>query len=55
MPCLPPTVHDGLWLVENMPRGYDLELPERLSSRPIPFIDSGEFERLDLRPRDVEL
>jgi len=34
-----PEVHVGRWLVENMPRGYDLELPDRRSSRPIPFID----------------
>lgn len=34
-----PDVHVGRWLVENMPRGYDLELPDRRSSRTIPFVD----------------
>lgn len=34
-------VHVGRWLVENMPRGYDLELPDRRSDRPIPFIDDA--------------
>ena len=34
-----PEVHAGRFLVENMPRGYDLELPDRRSSRPIPFVD----------------
>lgn len=34
-----PEVHLGRWLIENMPRGYDLELPDRRSDRPIPFID----------------
>lgn len=29
----------GRWLIENMPRGYELEPPERRSDRPIPFID----------------
>lgn len=30
----------GQWLVENMPRGADLDVPvERKSRRPIPFID----------------
>ena len=29
----------GQWLVENMPRGIDLELPSRRESeRPIPFV-----------------
>ncbi len=33
----------GRWLVENMPRGYDLELPARHSAREIPWLDrSGE-------------
>lgn len=36
-----PDVHVGRWLVENMPRGYELELPDRRSSRPIPFVDGG--------------
>ena len=34
-----PEVHVGRWLVENMPRGYELELPDRRSGRPVPFID----------------
>ncbi len=29
----------GQWLVENMPRGLDLETPDRKSSREVPFID----------------
>lgn len=33
-----PQVHVGRWLVENMPRGYDLELPDRRSGRPVPFV-----------------
>ncbi len=32
----------GSWLVENMPRGIDLELPERHSNRKIPFIDETD-------------
>ncbi|MDE0321674.1 MAG: hypothetical protein OXI97_17510 [Acidimicrobiaceae bacterium] len=36
-----PEVHVGRWLVENMPRGYDLELPDRRSSRAIPFVDDS--------------
>ena len=30
----------GQWLVENMPRGIDFEVPrDRTSNRPIPFAD----------------
>ena len=29
----------GQWLVENVPRGTDLEVPDRSSNRPIPFVD----------------
>ena len=29
----------GKWLVENMPRGIELEVPERSSNRKISFID----------------
>ena len=29
----------GQWLVENMPRGTNLEVPDRKSKRPIPFLD----------------
>ena len=37
-----PRIPLGRWLIENMPRGIDLELPDRSSSRPIPFIDEEE-------------
>ena len=33
----PPSL--GRWLVENFPRGYDLELPDRRSVREVPFAD----------------
>ena len=34
----------GQWLIENMPRGTDLEIPrDRASHRPIPFIDDEEL------------
>lgn len=30
----------GKWLIENMPRGLDFEIPrDRSSNRPIPFVD----------------
>lgn len=29
----------GQWLIENVPRGTNLEVPNRSSRRPIPFID----------------
>ena len=29
----------GQWLVENFPRGIDLEIPSQYQDRPIPFID----------------
>ena len=29
----------GQWLIENMPRGMDLDLPDRSSTRKIPFMD----------------
>ncbi len=32
----------GQWLVENMPRGIELELPDRRSNRKIPFIDDED-------------
>lgn len=34
-----PRMPFGRWLVENMRIGVDLELPDRASRRPIPFID----------------
>ena len=27
----------GRWLIENMPRGVDLEVPDRRSARDVPF------------------
>ena len=36
----PPRKPLGQWLIENMPRGTNLEIPrDRTSTRPIPFID----------------
>ena len=32
----------GQWLLENMPRGTDLELPDRSSTRTIPFMDDED-------------
>ena len=32
----------GQWLVENMPRDIELELPDRSSNRPIPFVDEED-------------
>ena len=32
----------GQWLVENMPRGIELEVPGRSSNRKIPFIDEED-------------
>ena len=29
----------GQWLIENVPRGTNLEVPDRSSHRPIPFVD----------------
>ena len=37
--CSPPSALLGRWLVENMPRGYELELPDRGSARDVPFSD----------------
>ncbi len=37
---VPPRKPLGQWLIENMPRGTNLEIPrDRISTRPIPFID----------------
>ena len=30
------------WLIQNMPRGVELEVPDRRSSRTIPFSDDDE-------------
>lgn len=39
-----PRIPLGQWLVENMPRGTDLEVPDRReSNRKIPFIDDEEW------------
>ena len=38
----PPRKPLGQWLVENMPRGIELEMPDRRSSRKIPFIDEED-------------
>jgi len=27
----------GRWLIENMPRGIDVDLPDRASKRAVPF------------------
>ena len=42
----PPPMPLGKWLIENMPRGVELEIPadSRKSSRPIPFIDDDDGE-----------
>ena len=32
----------GQWLIENVPRGTNLEVPGRSSNRPIPFIEEDE-------------
>ncbi len=32
----------GQWLIENMPRGMDLEFPDRSSTRKIPFMDDED-------------
>ena len=38
----PPRKPLGQWLVENMPRGIELEVPDRRSDRKIPFIDEED-------------
>ncbi len=35
----PPRKPFGQWLIENVPRGTNLEVSDRRSNRPIPFID----------------
>ena len=32
----------GQWLVENLPRGTNLEVPDRSSNRKIPFVDDTD-------------
>lgn len=38
----PPRKPLGQWLIENMPRGIELEIPDRSSNRKIPFIDKED-------------
>ena len=38
----PPRKPLGQWLVENMPRGIELEIPDRSSNRKIPFVDEED-------------
>ena len=39
----PPEKHLGQWLVENVPRGLNWEIPrDRRSNRPIPFAEEDE-------------
>ena len=40
----PPRKPLGQWLVENVPRGTNLEVPDRSSNRGIPFIDDEDDE-----------
>ena len=40
---VPPALPLGQWLIENVPRGSDLEVPERRSNRSIPFADEGDY------------
>ncbi|MYD66171.1 MAG: hypothetical protein F4X26_09390 [Chloroflexi bacterium] len=48
LPAHEPRIPLGQWLVENMPRGTNLELPDRRDSdRPIPFADWDEDEWTD--------
>ena len=39
---VPPRKPLGQWLIENMPRGVELELPDRSLIHPIPFIDEED-------------
>ena len=38
----PPHIPLGQWLIDNVPRGTNLEVPDRSSSRKIPFIDDDD-------------
>ena len=39
----PPEKHLGRWLIENVPRGLNWEIPrDRQSNRPIPFSEEDE-------------
>ena len=35
----PPVKPLGQWLIENVPRGTNLEVPDRSSNRSIPYVD----------------
>ncbi len=39
---VPPARPLGQWLIENVPRGTNLDVPARGSDRPIPFGDGRE-------------
>ena len=40
---VPPRKPLGQWLIENMPRGVNLEIPhDRSSQREIPFVDEAD-------------
>ena len=38
----PPRKPLGRWLVENMPRGVDVEFPDRASKRAVPFSEDTD-------------
>ncbi len=38
----PPRKPLGQWLIENMSRGTNLEIPDRSSERKIPFVDDED-------------
>ena len=38
----PPRKPLGRWLLENMPRGIDVELPDRASKRAVPFSEDAD-------------
>ena len=40
----PPRKPLGQWLLENMPQGVEIELPDRSSKRPTPLVDQEEGE-----------
>ena len=40
----PPPKPLGQWLIENVPRGTNLEVPDRSSNREIPFINDKDDE-----------
>ena len=40
----PPRMPLGQWLIKNVPRGTNLEVPDRSSNRKIPFVDDEDDE-----------